>query len=159
MGQSLTGRYDEQIAGVLSCYDRVMITGTLPTVCYAAGMTRFLHANGILIFVYTSFARTLKDVVRENAAAIGAQAGIAIQHISKTWIREEDVVARVLEQRGDRPGLVHIISAMERRTSDRPWREKATGKVYVRPDTGKCRHYYFYFLDPDVGLVHLRVPT
>lgn len=27
MGQSLIERYDDQIAGVLSCYDRVMITG------------------------------------------------------------------------------------------------------------------------------------
>lgn len=30
MSQSLTERYDERIAGVLSYYDRVVITGTLP---------------------------------------------------------------------------------------------------------------------------------
>ena len=29
MSQSLTERYEARIAGVLSCYDRVMITGTL----------------------------------------------------------------------------------------------------------------------------------
>ena len=37
MSQSLTERYDERIAGMLSCYDRVVITGTLPGVCYAMG--------------------------------------------------------------------------------------------------------------------------
>jgi hypothetical protein len=47
MSQSLLERYDERIAGVLSCFDRVVITGTLPGVCYADGMTRFLHANGV----------------------------------------------------------------------------------------------------------------
>ena len=47
MSQSLVERYDERIAGVLSCYDRVVITGTLPGVRYAEGMTRFLHANGV----------------------------------------------------------------------------------------------------------------
>jgi hypothetical protein len=41
MTGSLTERYDDRIAGVLSCYDRVVVTGTLPTVCYAAGMTKF----------------------------------------------------------------------------------------------------------------------
>jgi hypothetical protein len=46
MSQSLTERYDDRIAGVLSCYDRVVITGTLPKVCYAEGMTRFLYATG-----------------------------------------------------------------------------------------------------------------
>ena len=40
MSQSLTERYDDRIAGVLSCYDRMVITGTLPAVCYAEGMTR-----------------------------------------------------------------------------------------------------------------------
>jgi hypothetical protein len=35
MGSPLVERYDDRIAGVLSCYDRVVVTGTLPTVCYA----------------------------------------------------------------------------------------------------------------------------
>jgi hypothetical protein len=33
MGDALLDRYDNRIAGTLSCYDRVVITGTLPTVC------------------------------------------------------------------------------------------------------------------------------
>ena len=37
MTQALTERYAERIGGVLSCYDRLVITGTLPTVCYAKG--------------------------------------------------------------------------------------------------------------------------
>ena len=32
MSQSLTERYDDRIAGDLSCYDRLVITGTLPVV-------------------------------------------------------------------------------------------------------------------------------
>ncbi len=40
MSQSLVDRYDDRIAGMLSCYDRIVITGTLPGICYADGMTR-----------------------------------------------------------------------------------------------------------------------
>jgi hypothetical protein len=69
------------------------------------------------------------------------------------------VVARVLAQRGDHPGLVHIVSAMEACDSYRPWHDKASGKTLVRPDSGKCLHYYFYFMDADLGLIYLRVPT
>ena len=29
----------------------------------------------------------------------------------------------------------------------------------IRPDSGKCLHYYFYFIDEEVGLCYLRVPT
>jgi hypothetical protein len=84
---------------------------------------------------------------------------VTIEHIAKSHIRKEEVVARVLEQRGDRPGLVHVISAMESCSSYRQWCDKTTGRVYVRPDSGKCLHYYFYFLDATFGLIYLRVPT
>jgi hypothetical protein len=29
----------------------------------------------------------------------------------------------------------------------------------MRPATGKCLHYYFYFIDAELGLIYLRVPT
>jgi hypothetical protein len=50
MTSALIERYGDRIAGVLSCYDRIVVTGTLPTVCYAEGMTRFLYASRIRIF-------------------------------------------------------------------------------------------------------------
>ena len=159
MSGSLTARYDDRIAGILSCYDRVVITGTVPTICYAAGMTRFLYAHGIRIFDYPPFAMTLRDHVRACAASLATAAGIEIEHIAKSHIRKEDVVARVLAQRGDRPGLVHVISAMEACDSYRPWHDKPTGKTFLKPDSGKCLHYYFYFMDADFGLIYLRVPT
>jgi hypothetical protein len=159
MTRSLTERYDERIAGVLSCYDRVVITGTVPVICYAEGMTRYLHANGIRIFDYPRFAMELRDRIRDGAASLATEAGLTIEHVSKSHIRKEEVVARVLAQRGEHPGLVHIISAMEACDSYRPWHDKATGKNFVRPDSGKCLHYYFYFIDADLGLVYLRVPT
>lgn len=159
MSQSLTERYDDRIAGVLSCYDRVVITGTLPGICYAEGMTRYLHANGIRIFDYPQFAMEQRDRVRDCAASLASESGVTIEHIAKSHIRKEDVVARVLEQRGDHPGLVHIISAMEACTAYQPWHDKQTHKTFLRPDSGKCLHYYFYFMDAAFGLIYLRVPT
>ena len=82
MSQSLTERYDDRIAGVLSCYDRVVITGTLPGVCYADGMTRYLNAQGIRIFDYPEFAKLLRDRVRDRAATLATEAGLMIEHIS-----------------------------------------------------------------------------
>jgi hypothetical protein len=157
--QPLTERYRERLAGVLSCYDRIIVTGTLPGACYAKGMTGFLSARQIRIFDYPRFAEPLRDRVRERAAELASAAGITIEHIAKNHIRKEDVVARVLVVRGDRPGLVHIISAMEACDTYKPWHDKHTHRTFLRPDTGKCLHYYFYFIDAELGLIYLRVPT
>jgi len=159
MSSALLERYDDRIAGVLSCYDRVVITGTLPTVCYAGGMTKFLNASDVRIFDYPRFAEPLRELVREQAASLAAEAGATIEHIGKKHIRKEAVVAKVLEQRGEHPGLVHVISAMEGCDTYKPWHDKQTHKTYLRPDKGQCLHYYFYFMDAELGLIHLRVPT
>ena len=131
----------------MSCYDRVVITGTLPTVCYAGGMTKFLNASDVRIFDYPRFAEPLRELVREQAASLAAEAGATIEHIGKKHIRKEAVVAKVLEQRGEHPGLVHVISAMEGCDTYKPWHDKQTHKTYLRPDKGQCLHYYFYFMD------------
>lgn len=52
---------------MLSCYDRVVIPGTLPGVCGTAGMTSFLYARKIRIFDYTRFAGPLRERTRARA--------------------------------------------------------------------------------------------
>jgi len=68
-------------------------------------------------------------------------------------------VAKVLEKRGNEPGLVRVISAMEACQSYKSWHEKAPGRTVLKPDAGKCPLYYFCFIDPMVGPCYLRVPT
>ncbi|MDD1624472.1 MAG: hypothetical protein LUO94_06875, partial [Methylococcaceae bacterium] len=64
----LTERYKNDLLGVLSCYDRIVITGTLPGVCYARGMTSYLYAHQIKVFDYAKeFADPLRNKIRENA--------------------------------------------------------------------------------------------
>ena len=159
MAQMLTDRYRDRLSGVLSSYDRIVITGTLPGICYAAGMTSFLYAKGIRIFDYARFAEPLRDRIRACAERLAAEQGARIEYIAKAHIRKEEVVAKVLAARGEQPGLVHVISAMEACESYQPWHDKASGKTYLKPDSGKCLHYYFYFIDEKLGLCYLRVPT
>lgn len=159
MSGMLTERYRDRLAGVLSCYDRIVITGTLPGICYAAGMTSFLNARKIRIFDYARFAEPLRDAIRERAQQVTEAQGARIEYIAKAHIRKEDVVAKVLAARGDHPGLVHVISAMESCHAYKPWHDKGTGKTFLKPDSGKCLHYYFYFIDEVLGLCYLRVPT
>ena len=68
-------------------------------------------------------------------------------------------MAEVLKRRGEHPGLVDVISVMEACGAYQAWHNKQTHKTFVRPDSGKCLHYYFYFIDAELGLVYLRVPT
>jgi hypothetical protein len=156
----LTERYASQITGVLSCYDRIIITGTLPGVCHAEGMAAYLRAQGIRLFDYPKLADTLREQLRANAEAIAKEDELAVEFIpSARAFRKEERIRAVLAKRGTQPGLVHVFSAMEPCKAFFPWYDKVSGKTGLRCKDGKCLHYYFYVIDPLFGLCYLRVPT
>jgi hypothetical protein len=161
MEELLSERYCKELDGVLSCDDRVVITGNIQSFCYAQGMTHYLYQQEIRIFDYAKFAEPLRERIRENAEALAQANGVKIEFVrsGKKDFRKENRVQQVLKKRGDQPGLVHIFGAMEACSSYRPWHDKATGKTYLKPGSSKCMTYYFYFMDEQLGLCYLRVPT
>jgi len=48
----LTERYKDKIEGILACYDRIVIHGNIPLLCFDGGMTSYLYQNNIKIFDY-----------------------------------------------------------------------------------------------------------
>ena len=159
MGELLSEQYAKELDGVLSCYDRIVLTGSLQPFCYAQGMTHYLYQHGIRIFDYAKFAEPLRERVRENAEVLAEASGVKIEFVRKKDFRKENHIQKILKERGEQPGLVHILGAMETCTSYRPWHDKTTGKTYLKPDSSKCMTYYFYFMDEQLGLCYLRVPT
>jgi hypothetical protein len=153
-------QHQDEIGCVLSCFDRIVITGTLPDICHARAMAGYLGGWGIRLFDYAHWAEPLREEIRANAERLAAEVGLEIEFIRKLKaFRKEDRVQQILAERGDHPGLVHIFSAMEACSSYRPWHDKASGKTFFKPISGKCLHYYFYFIDAQFGLCYVRVPT
>jgi hypothetical protein len=122
----LTEKYSDLIEGSISCYDRVVLQGTLPGICYASGMTAYLNTHNIRIFDYPRFAEPLRDQIRENAEKIAREHQIEIEFLRKSNIRKEKRISDILHKRGHASGLVHIFSAMESCPSYKPWHDKQT---------------------------------
>jgi len=121
----------------------IQVQGTLPGLCYAEGMTGYLYARHIRIFDSAQWAQPLRETLRANAEQLAAENRLEIEFIRRPKsFRKEDKIHQVLKQHGERP-----------------WQDKTTGKTYLRPDDGKCLHYYFYFIDEELGLCYVRVPT
>src|SRR2546423_7855758 len=134
--------------------------GTLPGVCYAEGMARYLRMHDIRLFDYARFVEPLREEIRRNAERLAQEQGLEIEFIRAVHaFRKEDRIRAILDQRGDHSGLVHIFATMEPCAAFTPWDDKMTGKTTLRYKDGKCLHYYFYVIDAEFGLCYLRVPT
>ncbi len=146
-------RHQADAAGMVSCIDRVVLSGLLPDIGHARAMESWLRIHQVRLADYLRWAEPMREETRDNAMKVAAEAGVQIEFIRRLKaFRKEDRVKRVLEERSDAPGLVHIFSAMESCTSFRHWRDPKSGTTTLRPTSGKCLHYCFHFIDERFGL-------
>ncbi len=155
----LTTKFKNKIKGILSCYDRVILQGTIPGICYAEGMTAYLYAKQIRIFDFYENAKQWRNQIILNVEKIAIKNGLKIEYIRKKNFRKETKIKKILKKRGYHPGLVYIFSAVESCYTFKPWYDKKNKKAFLISTPSKCLHYYFYFIDQKLGLCYMRVPT
>ena len=92
------------ISAVISCFDRVVITGTLPEIGYADAMARYLTQQQVRLFDFPRWAEPLRDQLRQHAEQLAADAGPQIEFIRRhKAFRKEERVKAILAERGDHP--------------------------------------------------------
>ena len=155
----LQERYQHVVVGEVSCFDRVVIGGTLTEICHQAAMAQYLLSQGRQIQDLPRVFEPMKGEIVANANEIAAAHGLKIEYITRRSFRKDDRIREIVAERGEHPGLVHIFSALESVNTFRAVVRRATGRASIVPRRGKCLHYYFYFIDPDFGLCYLRVST
>jgi len=153
-------KYEDQIAGTISCYDRVIIHGSLTKWGYAQSMFFYLLQNNIKTQEFALFAKKENDSVRQNIEAIAAKNNITIEYIrNPNHFDKEKHIQEILSKRGNTEGLVHIYTSMEICDAYQPIYNKLTHRASLKVRTTKCLHYYIYFIDKSLGLCFLRIPT
>ena len=159
MADCLTQRYSDQIKGVLNCFDRIVVFGSFREIQYGGAMEWHLKQQGVMLMDYEKrYANQLRLDMVDHVKAVAGYHLKDIEFINQD-IRKEDFVARKLEKRGRRPGIVCILSAMESCRCYKVRKNRKSGYLYLQNCPGKCLHYYIYFIDPELGLGYLRIPT
>ena len=161
---TLIEAHKDKIAGVLSCYDRVLINGVAGahgcSFGYAGGMGCFFNLNHFKTFDFADKFKPVTAAIIANAENIAGSNGIQVEYIrSPKAFRKEDKIREIVEKRGMAEGLVHIFSELEINTTYKPWYNRESGTYCFQSVHTKCLTYYFYFIDKEFGLRFLRVPT
>jgi hypothetical protein len=76
---------------VLCCFDRIVITGTLPEIARAEAMARYLGVRGMCLFDYPRSAEPLREELRSHAERLAAEACLESEFIRhyKAFRKEE----------------------------------------------------------------------
>jgi hypothetical protein len=160
MVSGLEERYKAALVGRLACLDRMMVYGTLTGLCHSGAVVAELRRWGFGIFELKEFVQPLTGSIRARAEELARQAAVPIEFLRDWRSDKEDLAKERLHQGGAQPGLVCIFSAMENCQTFEPRKGGGPKKQpWLKATGGRCLHYYFYFYDEELGLIHLRVPT
>ena len=72
---------------------------------------------------------------------MAAAHGFKIKYLRNREEQKEDIVGKMLEHRGQAPGLVAILSTLEKCSTYEARYDKGTGRSYLKSDWSECLHY------------------
>ena len=153
---------DEGVFKTLRCPDRIVITGTSIDIGHEDAMRSFSKSNGIHEMHVAAWARPLTDRIYAMSAAYGDTTPQGIIDCNVYRGRKDDMVKKQRQsaRRTQRRFICGFKSMEACRTFYRSLTKTLAQKgspFYLR--NNKCLHFYFYFEDPVLGLVCLRIQS
>jgi hypothetical protein len=152
---SFVQKHQDKITGILSCFDRMILKGYLPF-SYPRGMEGFLAHQHILIKDFPKLAKEQSTLLKENGRQLAEQAGRPVIPVPYK-IRKEDYARQLAQKDGITEGLVCVFTTQEASPSFKI--AYGQGRPRLVPSRPRCLVLYFYYLDPEFGLLHIRLPT
>jgi len=149
-------KFAPSIIAVLGCHDRIIFKGHLPF-SDEAHLNRFVdHILRIKRKDFLDFAKDKAELLVNNAKDFAARQGAPYIYLQGRH-RKEDLVQQQIRERRLAEGLVCVLCCQETcRTVKLRYGDGRPRLVFTcRPQ----RVLYFYFLDPQFGLRHVRVQT
>jgi hypothetical protein len=152
-------RHAGRITGILAGFDRMLFRGTLRSISYVEGLDKFLSSQHVLYKDFATYVQHLSDRLKTDAIALAAATGRPYEYLASAQRRKEDVARAIAERDGVTDGLVCVLACVEPCRSFTIRRDRDAKRLRLVSGDRKCLHLYFYFVDRDFGLMHVRLQT
>jgi hypothetical protein len=157
--ESFLQRHADSVTGVLMGWDRLLFRGSLMSLCYPDGLGKFLGSRKILYKDYGKWAQQMSERLKEHAEQMAGRAGREFRYLSSSALRKEQVAREIIERDGIKEGLVCVLSCVESCITLSIRRDPSKGHLKLAKQERKCLHLYFYYLDQEFGLMHVRLQS
>lgn len=152
-------RHGDRIVGSIAGFDRVLFRGNLSSICHLKGFDRFLSSQRILYKDFGMFAQKVTAQVKAHAEQLAAASGRPLIHLPSPKTSKEDQARAIMERDGITEGLICVLSCVEPCRTFTVRGDRASKRLQLRAEDRQCLHLYFYFLDREFGLLHVRLQT
>jgi hypothetical protein len=152
-------KHRDEIAGVLSGFDRIVFRGWLRSLSYPEGMKGYLWANQVRLVDFGTHAHEVSERVKAAVRAQAAEMGRP-EHYLTSADEDKETLARAIAARdGIDEGLVCLLSCVEPCQTFEIYRNRELHRLQLVARRRKCLFLYQYWMDPEFGFLHARIQT
>ena len=152
-------RHRGRITGTLSGFDRMLFRGTLRSIAYVSGLEVFLYSQNVLRKNFGAYAESLSKRIIEQAKASASKLKRPYQYLQSSKASKEELALEIMERDGIKQGLICVFGCVEPCQSFDLKKDAASKHLNLVSKERKCLHLYFYYLDREFGLMHVRLQT
>ncbi len=152
-------RHKDRHLGSIAGFDRLLFRGILRSICYVEGLNYFMGNQRVPFKDFSAFVEKFSAGVKARAQRIAARARRPFLYVPSGQADKEKLVREVMERDGIEEGLVCVLSCVEPCPSFTVRRDRAQRQLKLVALERKCLHLYFYLMDRDFGLMHIRLQT
>jgi hypothetical protein len=137
----------------------MLFTGTLRSLGPVEFVARWAGFHGVLLKEFGAFAQRLSARVRKHAEEFAAKAGRLFEYVASSRESKLEKAREIAQRDGIQEGLVCVLAAVEPCMTFTVRKDSEKGHLKVVRERRKCVFLYFYFMDREFGLMHLRLQT
>jgi hypothetical protein len=155
---SFLRRFGQSVLGVLGGFDRLRFRGSKRQLCYVAGMASWLGAMRILLKDYKLWARDTSLALCKAIEGPAEQRGL-YRFLNNSKDSKEETALNLAKEQGRTQGLIAVLGCVEPCQVMQVRGNRLTKKLELGVESGKCKHYYHYYLDAKYGLRYTRLQS
>jgi hypothetical protein len=151
-------RFGSLVLGVLHGFDRLRLRGSKRQLCNVRGAAKFLSYVGVRLKDYKGYAKQTTLTVCKAIETEAKRAGL-YQYLNNSQQSKEEVALRLAAEHQRQEGLIAVLGCVEPCQIVQVRGDRQSKMLKVQIETGKCLHYYHYYLDRDYGLRYTRLQS
>ena len=157
--EQFIAKHQDQIVGVLSGFDRLVMRGTLRSIAYGQGMSQYLWSNQILLKNFGVHVEQVSQRLKAASLAEVIAAGRPVRYLASSTVSKEQIARRIAAEDGITSGPVCVLTCVEPCRSFQIYRNRDTQHLELQARDRKCLFLYHYAVHPVFGFLNARIQT
>ncbi len=152
-------KYDEEVTGTLSGWDRVVFRGSLRMLCFVDGMMGYLSRVGVLLKDFGEHAQAITGRLIAASLAAAEKAQRPIEYLPSSGTRKDEYARNIAMDDDIQDGLICVLTCVEPCQTYEIYRNRDRKMLELKPRRRKCKFLYHYWIDPRFGFMSARIQT